>query len=331
MSKHLSMFNSGSDWSKIQVVFFACFLFFLTSCGGSSSQSLNPGDEFLDGSTIDRSVDNTDEETPVFDVDAGALQVSDSNVVVRLNGEASLEGGLEPSAVLWQQISGPQVTIMNSEQLICDVVISDFTEPTQLDFQLTVWNENDESNSAYTTIRVQPQDAFARVTGGEVNESDGTASFGIFLNAPSNETIYINYTTLDGTAIANEDYIPVSGELVFSPGETEKTVTVTLIDDSEIEPAEDFQLQISSNLEDGEFAISGAVIIANEQDPQLDQTIQFLAGDSATMEVGTTLDSQLDTTQAPGTGRLLVSSSDPTVATIDETGLISALAVGSTP
>ncbi|MEX1058401.1 MAG: Calx-beta domain-containing protein, partial [Natronospirillum sp.] len=43
--------------------------------------------------------------------------------------------------------------------------------------------------------------------------------------------ITVDYTTTDGDAVANADYIPAQGTLTFAPGETVKTVSVSTIPD----------------------------------------------------------------------------------------------------
>jgi len=55
----------------------------------------------------------------------------------------------------------------------------------------------------------------------------------------------VAYTAADGSATAGSDYAAVSGTLTFGPRETTKTVSVTLIDDSEVEPPEALTLILS--------------------------------------------------------------------------------------
>lgn len=51
-------------------------------------------------------------------------------------------------------------------------------------------------------------------------------------------------TTLDGEAIANDDYIPFSGILDFRQGEKSKDIEIKIIDDDDWEPDEDFFVQL---------------------------------------------------------------------------------------
>jgi hypothetical protein len=78
-----------------------------------------------------------------------------------------------------------------------------------------------------------------------VIENQGLASFVLNLSAPSSVPVSVDYQTLDGTATAGLDYtaLPLS-TLTFNPGEVSKTIDVTLLDDSDIEPTEAFTLEL---------------------------------------------------------------------------------------
>jgi hypothetical protein len=89
-----------------------------------------------------------------------------------------------------------------------------------------------------------------RITDVTVIEGDaGTAEavFTVTLSAPLGQTVTVDYATADGTALAvTHDYLPVSATLSFAPGETSKTVSVTILDDSLFEPDETFSVQLSN-------------------------------------------------------------------------------------
>jgi hypothetical protein len=57
---------------------------------------------------------------------------------------------------------------------------------------------------------------------------DGTLTFTVTLSAPSLGTTTVDYATANGTAQAPADYEATSGTLTFSPGETQKTIAVTV-------------------------------------------------------------------------------------------------------
>ncbi|WP_427501197.1 Calx-beta domain-containing protein [Methylomonas sp. MED-D] len=70
--------------------------------------------------------------------------------------------------------------------------------------------------------------------------------FVITLDRPSTSVVTMNYATQNGSASAGSDYVAASGSLVFAPGETAKTVKVTLINDTAAESSEAFNLVLSS-------------------------------------------------------------------------------------
>lgn len=64
-----------------------------------------------------------------------------------------------------------------------------------------------------------------------VEGTNPTQKFTVTLSAASTSQITVKYATKDGTAIAPDDYKVGSGTLTFAPGETSKTVKITIIND----------------------------------------------------------------------------------------------------
>ncbi len=82
-----------------------------------------------------------------------------------------------------------------------------------------------------------------------VTEGDGgttTAVFTVTLSAASGRVVSVTYATADGTATAGADYVAASGTLTFAPGETTRTLTVTVIGDTLDEPDETFTVNLSN-------------------------------------------------------------------------------------
>merc|ERR1712227_404500 len=61
-----------------------------------------------------------------------------------------------------------------------------------------------------------------------------------------NETVQVDYKTEDGTASSDGDYIEAIGTLTFGPGETQKHVTLEVMDDDVFEEDEHFYIRISN-------------------------------------------------------------------------------------
>jgi hypothetical protein len=80
---------------------------------------------------------------------------------------------------------------------------------------------------------------------GEGNALTIDAVFTVTLAPPAIATVTVNYATADGTATAGSDYVAKVGSLTFLPGETTKSVPVTVFGDTAFEPDETFFLDLS--------------------------------------------------------------------------------------
>jgi uncharacterized repeat protein (TIGR01451 family) len=70
-------------------------------------------------------------------------------------------------------------------------------------------------------------------------------NFIVTLSAASGQIVTVNYATVDGTATAGGDYTANSGTLTFNPGDTTKSVPVTIKGDTVNEPDETFFVNLS--------------------------------------------------------------------------------------
>ena len=75
---------------------------------------------------------------------------------------------------------------------------------------------------------------------------DASLDFAVTLSRAASGPVSVDYATKDGTAAAGADYTAASGTLTFAAGETEKTVSVPLLDDSIDEGKEMFTLELSN-------------------------------------------------------------------------------------
>jgi uncharacterized delta-60 repeat protein len=92
------------------------------------------------------------------------------------------------------------------------------------------------------------------------NESAGSAAVVLARTGDLSQTTTVNYSTVDdpaslscadtttrpGVAFARCDYATSLDIVTFSPGETQKTISIPLIDDAYVEPDETFQLVLSN-------------------------------------------------------------------------------------
>ena len=81
----------------------------------------------------------------------------------------------------------------------------------------------------------------------QVREAEGAVlSFRVTLEEAQASTVSVRYATSDGTATAGADYEAVSGALRFGPGETAKTVSVPVLNDTHDEGSETLTLALSA-------------------------------------------------------------------------------------
>ena len=77
-------------------------------------------------------------------------------------------------------------------------------------------------------------------------ETDATLEFAVTLSRAASGTVTVDYATADGTAQAGQDYPATAGTLTFAAGETQKTVSVAVLDDAHDEGEETLTLTLSN-------------------------------------------------------------------------------------
>lgn len=76
----------------------------------------------------------------------------------------------------------------------------------------------------------------------EGNAGTTAMQFLVALTAPPGTNVQATYTTNAGTATPGVDFQPAQGVVTFNPGETQRTVTVNIIGDTQFEPNETLTL-----------------------------------------------------------------------------------------
>jgi hypothetical protein len=89
-------------------------------------------------------------------------------------------------------------------------------------------------------------------------EASGMLQFTVSLSKPSGKHVSVDYKTSELTAKAGFDYLDTIGTLVFEPGETQKQIGVTVIDNNYFEKDKTFELTLS-NAEAGSIIQGTAV------------------------------------------------------------------------
>jgi hypothetical protein len=105
-----------------------------------------------------------------------------------------------------------------------------------------------------------------QVTEGDAGSAD--VQFTVTLSKPLDETVSVEYWTVDSTATAGSDYQATSGELTFAPGETQATFAVPVVGDVLHEAEESFRVRIGHSNRGNIADASGAGTIL-DNDPLL--------------------------------------------------------------
>ena len=97
-----------------------------------------------------------------------------------------------------------------------------------------------DSGTAHGGLRFSVADA-------QVNEASGAPlRFRVTLDAPAQSTVSVRYRTVNGTAVAGDDYVAAHGAVRFAPGDTQKTVEVAVLPDDHDEGSETMTLTLSN-------------------------------------------------------------------------------------
>ena len=170
-----------------------------------------------------------------------------ANVVAVAGGRATKAGRVHGRKDLWKLTVRPDsladVTVTLAAGAVCDSSGAVCTADGRA-----------LSNTISTVVKgpVTVSVADARAREGE----DETLDFAVTLSRAASGTVAVAYATADGSARAGLDYTARKGQLSFAPGETEKTLSVPVLDDTHDEGAETMQLRLP--------AASGALIADGE-------------------------------------------------------------------
>ncbi|NJO16122.1 MAG: hypothetical protein HC877_10315 [Thioploca sp.] len=87
-------------------------------------------------------------------------------------------------------------------------------------------------------------------------------------------TVHVSFTTVNGTALANSDYTPLSGELTWLNGDTTpKTITVPILPDNLNEGSETFVIQLSNLTGEAQFGTYSQTRVTIVDAPQASNSV----------------------------------------------------------
>jgi len=128
-----------------------------------------------------------------------------------------------------------------------------------------------------------------------------TATFTVSLSRALQVPVTVDYATANVSATANADYGPVAGTLTFAPGETQKTILVSVIGDTLNEPNETFVVNLTNPTNGTITTPRGTGTITND-DPVVSVTISDL---TVTEGTGGTVTAQVPVTLSAAAGQVV--------------------------
>ncbi len=133
------------------------------------------------------------------------------------------------------------------------LIQDDVFEPEEV-FSVTISGlENALPGIGTCKVVIQNDDAFipALTLNSRFSKAEGQSGQAVFqvpvkLSGPADEAVSLKWSTVPGWAKVNEDFTPVDGEVViFQPGETNKTMDVTVLSDEVFEMDDYFDIQLT--------------------------------------------------------------------------------------
>jgi hypothetical protein len=117
------------------------------------------------------------------------------------------------------------------------------------------------------TVFPRPEIAVSELMVLEGDAGVTNAIFQVSLSNPAARNVTVRYATVTNTAAASRDFTPLAGTLTFLPGQTNRTVTVRVVNDRLDEHDEDFLLRLSLPVNATLGSVTQAVCNILDNDP----------------------------------------------------------------
>lgn len=151
----------------------------------------------------------------------------------------------------------------NGPEVICDLgtlpgdtaatitIVAQTTVPGSITNRATVYRGETDSSVTNNSVQVVtaaqiPQLTINNTSLNEGNSGFTQAIFTVSLTPPPSMGVQVSFTSSNGTALAESDYLGTNGILNFSIGQTTLTIPVSIIGDTNIEPNETFSMILSA-------------------------------------------------------------------------------------
>ncbi|BCM93925.1 hypothetical protein IAD21_05820 [Abditibacteriota bacterium] len=217
----------------------------------------------------------TDDDTATFSVDSPSTVEGNSgtlpmNFTIKLSAPSSrtitvkyqtpdANSSASPSAATSDvdYIALPSTTLTftpgQTTKIVTVRIKGDRERETNEQVALLVSGTSNITGDAQGSGTIVDDDGLPSLSINDVSISEGAggtttdAVFTVKLSVPTFQQVTVNYATANGTAVAIDDYTSATGTLTFAPGETSKSLTVTVQNDALDEENEAFSVLLSGS------------------------------------------------------------------------------------
>ena len=219
------------------------------------SSSTGNGDENVSPVDIAVTLSNATILTVVVDFTVAAGTADDSGTDFTLaNGQVTIGAGTTSANISF-------------------TVNSDLLDEDNEDFQVTLTNVSSLNATLGSTLThtytIDDDDDTPSLSIDNISagESTGTAQFTVTLSAESGKTVTVSHETADITASAGNDYTGITSTvLTFNPGDTTKTIDVSILPDTTDEIDETYNVNLSGAVNASITGSTGLGTITDDDD-----------------------------------------------------------------
>ncbi len=286
----------------------------LSNASGSTPISIPTGigtitnDDVLEISIADASLTegNAGPSDMSFNVTLGAI--SAQTVTVVFTTSESPSGDKAASGVDFTSTTGTLTFAPNeTSQTVRVPILGDLLDEANETFRVTLSSPTVATIAdGAATGTINDDDAPPTVSIADLSQNEGNGGFSTFnnfdfvvtLNTASGREVTANFATANGSASTPADYTATSGVITFAPGETSKTIRVTVRQDRSDESDETFEVNLTGvvNATAGDFQAIGTIV-----NDDLDGSVDF-STISGSVWVDTDNDGRRDAPEKPLSG-----------------------------
>ena len=136
---------------------------------------------------------------------------------------------------------------------------------------LTIFSHCNKKGSSPAPTPVLPRISIDDMSRAEENAGTSVFNFTITLDRVSAQNVSVTYTTAEGFAKVNTDFVPATQTVTFLPNELQKTIAINVVGDDVKEGDDDFKVMLSAAVNGIIYKGTGVGVIEND-DSRIDFT-----------------------------------------------------------